>query len=177
MTVFFFFPSLSLCLLQNKGNSSSAFSPYAINTVQVGNQEKYLIVSSFHSDLNADPLPLTLTKTWGLHSSLPRAAQWGGCGGGVPEDIRRFLWCCLSHVRHQWSSFLRLLCQYIQGQPQQKLQEHFNDDTSVHLCFFLCYCLCLCLHTVGPVNNKVSQIILFPFAVSTTCFCYFKINF
>ncbi|XP_032358086.1 mitochondrial Rho GTPase 2 [Etheostoma spectabile] len=29
----------------NKGNSSSAFSPYAINTVQVSNQEKYLILN------------------------------------------------------------------------------------------------------------------------------------
>ncbi|XP_071395611.1 mitochondrial Rho GTPase 2 isoform X3 [Centroberyx affinis] len=28
----------------NKGNSSSAFSPYTINTVQVSNQEKYLIL-------------------------------------------------------------------------------------------------------------------------------------
>lgn len=30
---------------QSKGNASSAFSPYVINTVQIGNQEKYLIVS------------------------------------------------------------------------------------------------------------------------------------
>uniref|UniRef100_A0AAQ5ZH39 Mitochondrial Rho GTPase n=1 Tax=Amphiprion ocellaris TaxID=80972 RepID=A0AAQ5ZH39_AMPOC len=30
------------------GNSTSAFSPYVINTVQVSNQEKYLIVSSSH---------------------------------------------------------------------------------------------------------------------------------
>uniref|UniRef100_A0A7N8YE50 Mitochondrial Rho GTPase n=1 Tax=Mastacembelus armatus TaxID=205130 RepID=A0A7N8YE50_9TELE len=29
----------------NKGNSSSAFSPYAINTVHVGSQEKYLILN------------------------------------------------------------------------------------------------------------------------------------
>ncbi|CAK6964161.1 mitochondrial Rho GTPase 2 [Scomber scombrus] len=29
----------------NKGNSCSAFSPYAINTVQVSNQEKYLILN------------------------------------------------------------------------------------------------------------------------------------
>uniref|UniRef100_A0A8D0D3V2 Mitochondrial Rho GTPase 2 n=1 Tax=Sander lucioperca TaxID=283035 RepID=A0A8D0D3V2_SANLU len=39
--------------LQAFGNSSSAFSPYAINTVQVSNQEKYLIVSSSLPDLNA----------------------------------------------------------------------------------------------------------------------------
>uniref|UniRef100_A0A8D0D1G3 Mitochondrial Rho GTPase n=1 Tax=Sander lucioperca TaxID=283035 RepID=A0A8D0D1G3_SANLU len=31
--------------VENKGNSSSAFSPYAINTVQVSNQEKYLILN------------------------------------------------------------------------------------------------------------------------------------
>ncbi|KAK5905811.1 hypothetical protein CgunFtcFv8_001733 [Champsocephalus gunnari] len=31
--------------VENKGNPSSAFSPYAINTVQVSNQEKYLILN------------------------------------------------------------------------------------------------------------------------------------
>ncbi|KAF3853460.1 hypothetical protein F7725_014148 [Dissostichus mawsoni] len=50
------------CSVENKGNPSSAFSPYAINTVQVSNQEKYLIVSTFHPNPYADPSPLTLTK-------------------------------------------------------------------------------------------------------------------
>lgn len=111
-----FSSSHSFCLLQTKGNSSSAFSPYAINTVQVSNQEKYLIVSSFLI-LTLNPWSLTLTKPWPLNSALPCAAQWGWRGGRVPEDIRRFLWRCLSHVRHQWPSLLRLLCQYLQGQP------------------------------------------------------------
>uniref|UniRef100_A0A673BZT3 Mitochondrial Rho GTPase n=1 Tax=Sphaeramia orbicularis TaxID=375764 RepID=A0A673BZT3_9TELE len=41
---------------RNLGNTSSAFSPYAINTVHVSNQEKYLIVSKFlkASDASCD---------------------------------------------------------------------------------------------------------------------------
>ncbi|XP_070707696.1 mitochondrial Rho GTPase 2 [Pempheris klunzingeri] len=35
----------------NKGNSSSAFSPYAINTVQVSSQEKYLILNEVDVDV------------------------------------------------------------------------------------------------------------------------------
>lgn len=46
------FHSLTLlCLLQSDRKSSSAFSAYAINTVQVSHQEKYLIVSSCPSAL------------------------------------------------------------------------------------------------------------------------------
>lgn len=37
------------------GNTSSAFTPYAINTVQVGKEEKYLIVSSYNLNPAAGP--------------------------------------------------------------------------------------------------------------------------
>lgn len=111
------------------GNTSSAFTPYAINTVQVGKEEKYLIVRG--SNLNPTVGPEPLTKAWPLCHCCPHTAARGGCGSGVPKTVRRCLRCSLSHVRHQWSPLLWLLCQHIQGQSEQRLWLLFAHGCAV----------------------------------------------
>ncbi|KAI3365641.1 hypothetical protein L3Q82_010722 [Scortum barcoo] len=103
----------------NKGNSSSAFSPFAINTVQVSNQEKYLI-------LNEVDVEVEFLKTSDASCDV-------ACLMYDTSDPHSFDYCASIYKQHYMES--KIPCVLVASKVDLPEAKQFHGMTPAEFCY------------------------------------------